>query len=367
MKIPLANPARELSKIKNFNINFEKQLKQGIYVGGSNVIDFENRLKELLKAKYVVSVNSGTDALYLSLKALGLKKNDEVLLPSFTFFATAECILNIGAKPVFVDIDPKFYTLDLDDLNNKITKKTKAIIPVHLFGNNSSIVEVKKIAKENNLKIIEDVAQAFGSKTKNSKYLGTIGDLGAFSFFPSKTLGGIGDGGCVATNSYKYFLEIMKLKNHGQIKAYEHEIVGGNSRLDSMNAFVLSEKLKIFDKIKKTRNNFSNYYLENLSDTNWILLPEVENTNTLLNYFTIKVPSKIRNRVLQYLNENNIGAAIYYKKPLHLQKAVLDLGIKKDNLPFTEDAANTVISLPLFAFPNDDELNYLIEKIKRFK
>lgn len=366
MNIPLANPARELKKIKNFQTRFNKKLNQGVYVGGKDVTTFEENIASYIGSKYCVAVNSGTDALLLSLIALGIKKGDKVVVPSFTFFATIEVVMHLGAIPIFVDINTETYTIDVDDFKKKVNQNIKAVIPVHLFGNNANIDEIKKICSTHNIKIIEDVAQAFGSGTENNTKLGSIGDIGAFSFFPSKTLGGIGDGGCVVTNNLSHYKKVLKLRNHGQGKNYEHEFVGANSRLDSLNAFVLNEKLSIFPEIKKSRDDFYDFYTKNLSHFDWIRLPIKENENTILNYFTITVPPLIRNKLLSYLNQHQIGASIYYKKPIHLQKAVLDR-YKKISMEKTEKISKCVISLPFYSFPEDKELDYLISKINKFK
>ena len=366
MNIPLANPARELKKIKNFQTRFNKKLNQGVYVGGKDVTTFEENIASYIGSKYCVAVNSGTDALLLSLIALGIKKGDKVVVPSFTFFATIEVVMHLGAIPIFVDINTETYTIDVDDFKKKVNQNIKAVIPVHLFGNNANIDEIKKICSTHNIKIIEDVAQAFGSGTENNTKLGSIGDIGAFSFFPSKTLGGIGDGGCIVTNNLSHYKKVLKLRNHGQGKNYEHEFVGANSRLDSLNAFVLNEKLSIFPEIKKSRDDFYDFYTKNLSHFDWIRLPIKENENTILNYFTITVPPLIRNKLLSYLNQHQIGASIYYKKPIHLQKAVLDR-YKKISMEKTEKISKCVISLPFYSFPEDKELDYLISKINKFK
>ena len=366
MNIPLANPARELKKVKNFQPRFNKKLNQGVYVGGRDVTTFEENIASYIGSKYCVAVNSGTDALLLSLIALGIKKGDKVVVPSFTFFATIEVVMHLGAIPIFVDINTETYTIDIDDFKKKVNQNIKAVIPVHLFGNNANIDEIKKICSTHNIKIIEDVAQAFGSGTENNTKLGSIGDIGAFSFFPSKTLGGIGDGGCIVTNNLSYYKKILKLRNHGQGKNYEHEFVGANSRLDSLNAFVLNEKLSIFPEIKKSRDDFYDFYIKNLSHFDWIRLPIKENENTIFNYFTITVPPLMRNKLLSYLNQHQIGASIYYKKPIHLQKAVLDR-YKRISMEKTEKISKCVISLPFYSFPEDKELDYLISKINKFK
>lgn len=366
MKITLANPARELNRIKDFAPKFNKKLNDGVYVGGENVSTFEKSIANYTGSKYCVAVNSGTDALLLSLIALGIKKGDKVIVPSFTFFATAEVVMHLGAIPIFVDINTQTYTIDIEDLKSKINKTIKAVIPVHLFGNNSNIDTIKKICNKYDIKIIEDVAQAFGSGTEKNIKLGTVGDLGAFSFFPSKTLSGIGDGGCIVTNNFSHYKKLLKLRNHGQGKNYEHESLGVNSRLDSLNAFVLNEKLSIFQEIKKSRNIFYDFYINNLSQLDWINLPVKENENIIFNYFTITVPPHLRNKLLTYLNINQIAASIYYKKPIHLQKVVLDR-YNKISLKNTESISKSVISLPFYSFPEEKELDYLLSKINKFK
>ena len=366
VNIPLANPSRELEYISNFDEKLSKQLRGGVYIGGESVNNFENNFKKIIGTKYCVSLNSGTDALILALIALGIKKGDKVLVPSFTFFSTVECILQLNAIPVFVDINLQNYTLDLNDFSKKASSKIKAAIPVHLFGNDAQITEIKKICIEKNIKLVEDVAQAFGSKNEKNNFLGSIGDIGAFSFFPSKTLGGIGDGGCITTNNYQIYKKIKMLKNHGQIKKYKHEIVGGNSRLDSINAFILNEKLAIFSKIRNTRNKFYKFYLDNLNDIEWINLPKKNNNETVLNYFTISVPVNIRSKLMTYLSQKNIGNAIYYKTPIHHQK-VITKNSKKIKLKNTESASKSVLSLPLYSFPNDDELEYIVTSIRKFR
>ena len=367
MNIPIASPSRELQLINNFYERFNSLLDDGVYIGGSSVTDFENNMKKFLGSKYITTLNSGTDALLMSLIALGVKKGDEVLVPSFTFFASVECILHLGAIPVFVDINTKTFCMDMSDLLSKITKNSKAIMPVHLFGNNSEINRVIEIAKNNNLLVVEDVAQAFGSQDEVGEYLGTKSDIGAFSFFPSKTLGGIGDGGMVATNNKDYFDLIVKLKNHGQSKNYEHVMVGHNSRLDSLNAFVLDQKLNIFNRIKNGREEFFQFYNKNFTNFSWLELPERDNKTTLLNYFTVTLNPGLRSKFSKYLNDNGISNSIYYKKPIHLQEALSKHVNQTQKLTNTEIASKTVLSLPYYSLPTEQELDYLLSKFESFK
>ena len=363
--IPIAKPVNELNEIKNFSRLFSDEIQKGYYVGGPNVVNFEDSLVKFLKVKYAVSLNSGTDALILSLKALGVKSGDEVILPSFTYYATAEAVMQCNAKPVFADVEKDSFCISLETLEPLVNRKTKCIIPVHLYGYDADISNINQFAKEKNISLIEDAAQAFGSKSVNGKFLGTYGDINAFSNFPSKTLGGIGDGGFVSTNNYQLYKKISLLKNHGQSKIYEHEIVGYNSRMDSLNAFVLNEKLKKFSEIKKTRNKFVDFYIQTLKEYDFINFPKIDKESTLLNYFTIILPSKIRFKLQEDLVKEGIQTNIYYRKPLHKQKALKDYGYKSLDLQRTENLGKRVLSLPLYSHVTKNELDYISSKLKK--
>jgi len=358
--IPVSKPERELSKIIDFDKKFKKELMSGRYVGGKNVAILESSLSKFLDVKYSATMNSGTDALTLSLIALGVGSGDEVIVPSFTYFATAEAVLQVNAIPVFADIEKDTYCISLNSIKKLITKRTKCIIPVHLYGYDSDIENIVNYAQKKGISVIEDTAQAFGSKAKNGKYLGTFGDINAFSNFPSKTLGGIGDGGFITTNNAELYKKINMLKNHGQLGVYNHEIVGINSRLDSLNAFTLNEKLKIFNIISESRKEFTRFYLDIFEEIEYVLIPKID-TNILLNYFTIILPENVRDIFKSELNKNGIEANIYYKTPIHLQSVMNKKNIvyKNVELENTENLSSKVLSLPLFAFPLIRELKYL--------
>jgi len=358
--LPIAKPERELSKISDFNERFKKELWSGRYVGGKNVDTLESSLCKFFDVKHSSTMNSGTDALILSLIAIGVGSGDEVIVPSFTYFATVEAVMQVNATPIFADIEKDSYCISLNSIKKLVSKKTKCIIPVHLYGYDADIENIVNYAHKNGIKVIEDTAQAFGSKSKNGKYLGTFGDINAFSNFPSKTLGGIGDGGFITTNSDELYKKIYMSKNHGQNGTYNHEIIGVNSRLDSLNAFVLNEKLKIFSNISKSRKEFTKFYLDIFKDIDFVYTPEIS-PNTLLNYFTIILPKEVRNNFKSELNKIGIEANIYYETPIHLQKALTQSNIvfKNNKLENTEDLASKVLSLPLFAFPLIKELKYL--------
>jgi len=366
MLIPIAKPENDYLAIPNLEKNFIKEFKSGIYVGGDNVREFESNLSKFLKVKYVSSVNSGTDALYLSLKALGLGKNDEVIIPSFTYVATLEAVLRVGSTPVFADIDENSFCISSKTVSDVVTDKTKCIIPVHLYGYNSDIENIYKFASKNRIFIVEDSAQSFGSKNLKGKYLGSIGNSGAFSNYPTKTLGGIGDGGFVSTNNKDIYEKINKLKDHGQNKKYTHLIPGYNSRMDSLNAYILNQKLLNFKRIQNSRNNFIKFYNDFFSDFQKIKTIDFDGNQTLLNYYSIILPKKDRNKINDNLNLNDINSRIYYQKPLHLQPLIRNYSnINKDkiNLPLTEIMSNSVLSLPLYSFPTKSELKFIKDKL----
>ncbi len=366
MFIPIAKPENDYLAIPNLEKNFIKEFKSGIYVGGDNVREFESNLAKFLKVKYVSSVNSGTDALYLSLKALGLGKNDEVIIPSFTYVATLEAVLRVGSTPVFADIDENSFCISSKTVSDVVTDKTKCIIPVHLYGYNSDIENIYKFASKNRIFIVEDSAQSFGSKNLKGKYLGSIGNSGAFSNYPTKTLGGIGDGGFVSTNNKDIYEKINKLKDHGQNKKYTHLIPGYNSRMDSLNAYILNQKLLNFKRIQNSRNNFIKFYNDFFSDFQKIKTIDFDGNQTLLNYYSIILPKKDRNKINDNLNLNDINSRIYYQKPLHLQPLIRNYSnINKDkiNLPLTEIMSNSVLSLPLYSFPTKSELKFIKDKL----
>ena len=362
--IPLSNPSRELARINKYYSNLTKQIKSGNYIGGVNVEVFENNLSKFFGVDYVVTLNSGTDALACSLYALGIGKGDEVILPSFTYFATAEVVINAGATPVFADVELDTYSISLEKILPLVTKNTKCIIPVHLYGNNADIENIYHFCKKNNIYLLEDCAQSFGSKTKSDKYLGTFGNVNAFSTYPSKTLGGVGDGGFITTNEKKIYEVIKKYRNHGQSGTYEHEISGINSRMDSINAFSLNAKLNIINKIKKSRFQtvkFYNKIFEIYEEINSFNSKE----NILYNYYTIQVPSSKRDSVQQQLSKMRISTSVYYKKPLHKQKALIKNGFKSSNLENTDVLSKKVLSLPLYPFMNNTEKSYLKKSITK--
>jgi dTDP-4-amino-4,6-dideoxygalactose transaminase len=351
---------------KDIDKAIKKVLKNSTFIGGKEVEEFEKKVSNFCKVKYAIGVNSGTDALFLSLKAINIKSGDEVITTPFTFIATAEVIANCGAKPVFVDIDPKTFNIDPSKIEKAITKKTKAIIPVHLFGQMADMDKIMKVAKKHKLFVIEDAAQAIGSEYKNKK-AGTIGHLGCFSFFPSKNLGAYGDGGMVVTNDDKLAEKIRLIKNHGSSfnDKYLNLLVGLNSRLDTIQAAVLNVKLKYLSVWNSQRLERSIYYNKNLRNVGDIEVPSIIPDRVhVFHQYTIK--TRFRDELRSYLKEKGIPTMIYYPIPLHLQPAFSYLKYRKGDFPNTEKISREVLSLPVYPEISKKEQDFIIKSIKEF-
>lgn len=332
------------------------------FILGPDVSELEKEIGQYCKTKYAIGVASGTDALLLPLMAIGLTSGDEVITTPFTFIATAEVIAFLGAKPVFVDIDYDTMNIDSSKIEKAITKKTKAIIPVHLYGQCADMDPILEIAKKNNLFVLEDAAQAFGAEYKNKK-AGTIGNAGAFSFFPSKNLGCYGDGGMIITNDEKLADKIAMLRVHGSKKRYEHKYIGINGRLDTIQAAILRVKLRHFENWIKLRKEKFDYYSEKLKDI--VLVPEEKEYNKYVcHQYTIRTSK--RDELSKYLNDLSIPTAIYYPKPLHLQEAFAYLGYKNGDFPVSERCAREVLSLPFFPEITYEQQDIIIKSIKEF-
>ena len=360
-----------------------KVFRSGKYIGGEEVASFEKAFALATETSYSVSCNSGTDALILALRALNIGQGDEVITSSFSFFATAEAITSVGARPVFVDIDSKNYLMDLDLIEKAITPRTKAILPVHLFGHPLDMDKIMAIAESNNLKVVEDCAQAAGAYWRG-KPVGSYGDIGCFSFFPTKNLGAAGDGGAITTNDFDLAKTIRELAIHGMPKRYFHTNIGYNSRLDSLQAAILNVKLIRLNKWIEQRKEIALNYINQLSTIDAIELPSntfVNNSGHSWNQFVIKIidNSFIKNiksnsdDVFDNLNRDlfktelhrlGVNTIIYYPIPIHLQPAYKNLDYKKGSLPVTEKVCSQVISLPIFPELKSIQQSYVIDKIK---
>ncbi len=319
-------------------------LESSQYILGAKVSEFEKKVAVYHGVREAIGVASGTDALHLAIDALGIGEGDEVITTPFTFFATVEAILYTGATPVFVDIEPDTLNIDVSQIEANITGKTKALLPVHLFGHPADMRTILNIAKKHRLKIIEDCAQSFGAEA-NGKKVGSIGDAGCFSFYPSKNLGGYGDGGMIILNSTRVADTIRELRNHGSRGSYRHKRVGFNSRLDEIQAGILLVKLIRIDEYNRKRRQNASFYNNLLSDK--VKCP-VEKKGAYHVYHQYTIMSHKRDEIQQKLKENGISSVIYYPVPLHLQKALKFLGYQKGDFPVTEKAAKEVLSLPMY-------------------
>jgi dTDP-4-amino-4,6-dideoxygalactose transaminase len=344
-------------------------MNKGNFILGEEVARFENEFAALNGSKYAVGVANGTDAIRLSILASGIKPGDEVITSPFTFIATTETISQSGAIPVFADIEPDTYTLDPRSVEKKITKRTKAIIPVHLYGHPSDMDPLLALAKKHNIRVIEDCAQAFTAQYKTEgkawKYAGAMGDCGTFSFFPAKNLGAFGDGGLVTTNDPKIFEELKALRNHGSKVRYLYEIEGFNSRLDTIQAAVLSVKLKHVLKWTEMRNAVAAKYHDALKDV-CVTAAVRPNCRHSFNYYTIRFASKsVRDNAQKVLTESGIANQIYYPLSLHQQKAYSHLGYKTGDLPVCERTQDTVFSLPMYPELTDEQIKAVTDAVKK--
>jgi len=355
-----------------YNKKFEERIIRRIsenivrntFILGPEVSELEEKFKKKYGVKHAIAVNSGTDALLLSLDAYDIGKNDEVIVPAFTFIATVDVVIRLGAKPVFVDINCDTFNMNVEEIEKKLTPKTKAIIPVHLYGLPANMDKIMQIARKYDLIVVEDCAQAQDAKF-NDKYVGTIGHIGAFSFYPTKNLGGMGDGGIILTNDDSVADKIKKMRDHGRSEGYDFPLIGYNSRLGVFQAAALNVKFDDLDNFIKEKRNLAEYYIENLKDIEEIKLPlEPQNCRHTYNLFTIK--TKKRNELKRFLSQQGIGTMIYYPKPLHLQKCLQFLEYKKGDFPVSEKVADEVLSLPLYFGLQKEKQKYIIENIRKF-
>jgi dTDP-4-amino-4,6-dideoxygalactose transaminase len=329
-------------------------LESAIFIGGSEKTEFESSFSRYLGAKHCIGVGNGTDALYIALKSTGIGAGNEVIVPANTFIATAEAVEMTGAKVVFVDCCEHSYNLSLEDLKSKVTINTKAIIPVHLYGNPVDMEPLLDIARKNNIAIIEDAAQAHGAQINNIK-VGTIGHAGCFSFFPGKNLGAYGDGGAIVTNSDELALKARMYANHGRNNKYDHEFVGVNSRLDSLQAAILNVKLEFLEKWTHRRRAIAEYYNEKLK--NIVETPEASpKAKHVYHLYVIKVPN--RDKVKMLLQEKEISTGIHYPIPLPFTKAYRFLNHQPDEFPLAYSLKDQILSLPIHGSMSDLEVEY---------
>ena len=346
-------------------------VKSTAYINGPEVHSFQKELEAYLNVKHVIPCANGTDALQIAMMGLGLKPGDEVITADFTFAATVEVIAILGLTPVLVDVDKDTFNINIDAIKKAITPRTKAIVPVHLFGQCANMDAVLEIAKENNLFVIEDTAQAIGAdytfKDGSKKKAGTIGNIGTTSFFPSKNLGCYGDGGAIFTNDDELAHIIRGVVNHGMYKRYYHDVVGVNSRLDSIQAAILRIKLSYLDDYCEARQKAAAFYSNAFSSNKNIVTPIIsEFTTHVFHQYTLQILNGKRDELHQHLLDNNIPNAIYYPVPLHSQKAYTDERYKEEGFNNTNDLINTVISLPMHTELDKEQLTFITKTINDF-
>jgi dTDP-4-amino-4,6-dideoxygalactose transaminase len=358
--IPMLDIKRELADIgSDINKAVQESIKNTQFILGPNVKELEKAAAEYLGCKYTLGVASGTDALHLALRALGIQEGDEVITTPFTFIATAEAIAYCGATPVFVDVEEDTMNIDPTKIEEKITDKTKAILPVHIFGNPANMDAILDIAKKHSLKVIEDCAQSFGA-TWNDKQTGSMGDAGCFSFFPSKNLGCYGDGGLISTNCDDTYNELIALRNHGMYTRYYHDKIGYNSRLDDIQAAILNVKLGHIDRFNSERIRVADGYIKTIGDRVTFQSRTTSGTH-IYHQFTFKTDR--RDEIMKELSNHEIASAIYYPIPLHLQKAFADAGFQKGDCPISEALSESVMSLPINPYLEDEEVIVISELI----
>ena len=361
MKINMADLKKQHDKIRpEIDAVIKEVIDGSQFIMGSKVSDFEAQFSEFSGAKYTIGMASGTAALHSALLALNIGKNDEVITVPFTFAATIETIYPTGAKPVLVDIEGNSFNIDPSLIEEKITNKTKAIMPVHLYGQMADMNPIMEIANEHGLYVIEDAAQAHGATYFDNK-AGTIGDIGTFSFYPGKNLGAMGDAGACVTNNMELNQKLRLISNHGQDTKYEHKIVGYNYRLDSMQAAILSVKLKYLSEWTARISEIANLFNEKLAVTGLKLPSEVEGRKHVWHQYVIRTSK--RNELANSLRESGISTAIHYPIPLHLQPSFQYLGYKNGDFPVSEKCSSEVLSLPLYPELSDDDVELICSEV----
>ncbi len=369
MKVPLLDLKEQNDALRpEIETALGRVLDTNGFILGAEVAALEDELAEYCGTKYAIGCASGSDALLLALMALDVNDGDEVITTPYSFFATVSAITRLGAKPVFVDIDPKTYNLDISQIEAKITEKTKAIQPVHLYGQCAEMDELNQICKKYNISIVEDAAQAIGAED-GGKRAGSMSEIGCFSFYPSKNLGGMGDGGMMTTNDKALANKLKALRVHGSEERYYHKYVGLNSRLDGFQGAVLRVKLKYLDAwTNKRQANADNYQtlFENAGLTEQIILPfERENVRHIYNQYVIRVPNN-RDELRAFLTENEIGTDIYYPVSLHLQECFEYLGYQENDFPESEKASRETLALPIYPELPVEQQEFVVAKIAQF-
>ena len=367
--LPMVDLKSQYDRLKDEIMGgFHEVLENTQFINGPIVKEFAAQLADYLDVKHAIPCGNGTDALQIALMSLGLKPGDEVITTPFTFVATAEVIGLLGLKPVFVDVDPDTFLMDVSKLEEKITPNTRCVIPVHLFGQCVDMESLVAICKKHDLKIVEDNAQAIGAEIRFSdgtvKKAGTIGDLGTTSFFPSKNLGCYGDGGAIFTNNEDYGKLVKMIVNHGSSKKYYHDVIGVNSRLDSLQAVVLKAKLPQLDAFNRARQEVAAFYNDKFKDLESVQTPSFASWSThVFHQYTLRLIDVERVPFMEYLKECGISSAVYYPVPLHIQEGYKESGYTNGDFPISEELSESVISLPIHTEMDNDKLEYITSKV----
>ncbi|MBL4938144.1 DegT/DnrJ/EryC1/StrS family aminotransferase [Clostridium sp. YIM B02515] len=370
MKVNFYTSQREYHEKKNeFDSAIQNIIEKGNFILGEQVSKFEKEIQEYTGAKYAIGVASGTDALIIASDILGFKDGKEVITSPFTFLASASCITRHKGKPVFVDIDEETFGIDVSKIEEKINEDTVGILPIHLFDQMAEMDKIMDLAKRYNLKVLEDAAEAFGMRWKGNgncySHSGTIGDFGVYSFFPTKTLGGYGDGGMIVTNDDNLARLAKSFRVHGATQKYHYDFIGYNSRLDTIQAAILSVKLKYIDEAIKKRQKIAQMYMERLADCEYIKLPIAKGDQKQV-FYVFNILAEDRDGLAEYLKKNEVGYSIYYPMPLHLQKSFEYLGYKKGDFPIAERVSQKIIALPIYPEMTMEEVEFVCKTIKEF-
>ena len=369
-KILMVDLVGQYEKIKDqINQNIINSLQKGKFINGPIVKEFSHNLSNFLNVKHVIPCGNGTDALQIAYMALGLKSGDEIICPSWTYISTAEAATILEVKTIFCDVDPNTFNVTAEFIEPLITKKTKAIVVVHLYGQSCDMEPILNLAKKHNLKVIEDNAQAIGCvytfSNGDKKYTGTMGDIGTTSFYPTKNLGAYGDGGAIFTNNDNLAKKIKMLSNHGESKRYHHDIIGINSRLDSIQAEVLNVKLKYLNDYNKARNQMAENYNNAFSSVEELQIPELnKNSSHVFHQYTLKVQNSKRDNLMKFLDQNGIETRVYYPIPVHKQKAFSKYSIT--SLVNTDELATSCLSLPIHTEVENSFQEHIIEQVLNF-
>ena len=367
MRVPLLDLKAQYQTVRDdARAALDRVMESQYFILGPEVEALEREVADYCGATHGIGVSSGTDALLVALMALDVGAGDEVIVPSYTFFATAGVVARLGARPVFVDLDPATFNIDVAQAIERITPRTKAIIPVHLYGLMVEMDELLAAARERGIPVIEDAAQAIGARDRRGRQAGSVADFGCFSFFPSKNLGGVGDGGMVVTNDARLADLVHILRVHGSRPKYYHSMVGGNFRLDAIQAAVLRVKLPHLDGWAAGRRANAARYRQLFADAGLegtVTLPG-DAPGHIYNQFIVRAPE--RDRLRQFLTDASIGTEIYYPVPLHLQECFAELGYREGQLPHTEAAALETLALPIYPELTDDQLAYVVDRIAAF-